>query len=86
MCGKILISIIITALLILTGYIVFQNRTSEKILTGLATALILGTVGILTTAIISLKEEKIVETYSACMFLKKEPLYLMNYGYKLILL
>ncbi len=80
MIWKILIGFFIVAMICITAYIVWNNRSSEKILTNFTTVLILGIMGLLATSLITLKEEKITDTYSSCLFVQKEPFVLMNYG------
>lgn len=81
MIGRLIIGIIILIVISLTTYIVWTNRSSEKILTNFTTALVVGVIGLLATSIVSLKEEKLVDTYPACIFIQKTPLFLMNYAY-----
>lgn len=74
----IILIFILFSVILFIGYIVWNNRASEKILTNVTSAFILGTIGLLATSLISLKEEKNVDTYSSCILVQKQPLFLMH--------
>jgi hypothetical protein len=75
--------VIAIGLISVSFYILWINRSSESILTNFVTVFILGAIGLLTTSVISLKDETKKDEYAACMFIRGNPFWLMNYGVKL---
>jgi len=74
---------IFIGLLLVTGFIVWNNRSSDKLVSNFISVLFLGTIGLLITSIVSLKEEITSKLFGAVLFLEKTPISLPIYKYRL---
>lgn len=83
MIWKVVILLIVIGLLFGAFYIVYQNRSSENLVSNFFVVIVLGSLSVFATSLLSLKNETVVDNYSACMLLQKNPLFLMNYGVRI---
>lgn len=78
---KIIGLLIFIPLIVVTSILVWNNRASDKLVSNFLSVIFLGLAGLLITSLVSLKEEKKRERFSALMFLERNPLSLANYKY-----
>lgn len=79
---KIIGLLIFVPLSIITLYIVWNNRASDKLLSNFLSVVFLGLSGLLMTSLISLKEEKIKNRFPGVMFLETNPISIANHNHK----
>ncbi|WP_298321326.1 hypothetical protein [uncultured Aquimarina sp.] len=65
---------VIVLLLVITSIIVWNNRTSDKLVSSFISVLILGSIGLLITSLVSLKKEVYADKFPAVLFIELEPL------------